>query len=167
MLRRITSVSARFAANEADNQSSPSLSEGGTRREAGLLIRKLKGNWISALLTAPLMAQASGSDGQQQGDDGNELTPSAGDAGVSITEWAAACAEFRVAIEAAGLAEAWSIKPLLSGKEVMSSLGMSSGGPMLGVAMNRLMEWQLENPCASKEDCEHWLNTSLKAELKL
>ena len=69
--------------------------------------------------------------------------------------------------KAAGLAEAWSIKPLLSGKEVMSSLGMSSGGPMLGVAMNRLMEWQLENPCASKEDCNQWLNTSLKSELKL
>lgn len=164
LLRRITSVASRFVATEADDPSSPSLSEGDTRREAGLLIRKLKGNWISALLTAPLMAQANASDGQQQGADGNEPTPSAG---VSITEWAAACAEFRVAIEAAGLAEAWSIKPLLSGKEVMSSLGMSSGGPMLGVAMNRLMEWQLENPCASKEDCNQWLNTSLKSELKL
>ena len=164
LLRRVTSVSARFAAMETDAPSSPSLSEGDTRREAGLLIRKLKGNWISALLTAPLMAhsESDGDDNKQQGDD--ELTICAG-VGVSVAEWAVACAEFRAAIEAAGLAEAWTIKPLLSGKEVMSSLGMSSGGPMLGAAMNRLMEWQLENPCASKAECEEWIETSLKPEL--
>ena len=111
--------------------------------------------------------------------------------------WADACGELRVAVEAAGLGEAWKIKPLLSGRDVMERLGMRygqypsplthslthspthslahplthsltrsrSGGPVLGTAMSRLMEWQLENPEADRDACLHWLDTSLRAEL--
>jgi len=81
-------------------------------------------------------------------------------------QWADACSEFRVAVEAAGLGEAWTIKPLLSGKDIMEHLGMKSGGPVLGKAMSRLMDWQLENPEGDKDACLRWFDTSLRAELE-
>ena len=145
------------ARSPAESCETSSLSAGGTRRDVGLLVRRLKEDWIPALLMAPLASvTVSGDAGAGEKRAGF----------MDSRQWADACSEFRVAVEAAGLGEAWTIKPLLSGKDIMEHLGMKSGGPVLGKAMSRLMDWQLENPEGDKDACLRWFDTSLRAELE-
>jgi len=51
----------------------------------------------------------------------------------------------------------WEMKPLLAGGDVMKVVGMSKGGPALGVLNERLIEWQLEHPAGTVEEATQWL----------
>lgn len=57
------------------------------------------------------------------------------------------------------LSQAHNIKPILNGKEVMQVLKVSPG-PKIGEIMSSLMDWQLDNPEATKEDAVRWLMAS-------
>ena len=146
------------------NEMDISLSQGFARRRVGMLIRKLKENWIVSLLVCPLL---SISDDQASFDSEDPVDRYSIDKEKAIEVWSVAILEFYLAVESSGIADAWQIKPLLSGKELMSSFGMTKGGPILGKATTRLMEWQLENPRAARDECERWLRTSLREELNI
>lgn len=60
-------------------------------------------------------------------------------------------------IDAYKLKDAWQEKPLLDGKRVMETLGWNKGGPELGQALDKLMEWQLANPSAGEDDARAFL----------
>ncbi|KAF6766474.1 transfer RNA nucleotidyltransferase [Ephemerocybe angulata] len=47
--------------------------------------------------------------------------------------------------------------PLLNGKEIMKAMNKTRGGPWLSVVQLHIMQWQLDNPTASAEDCRVWL----------
>ncbi|KIK70401.1 hypothetical protein GYMLUDRAFT_32406 [Collybiopsis luxurians FD-317 M1] len=59
-------------------------------------------------------------------------------------------------IEQLGLTTAADVKPLLDGREVVSALH-AKAGPWTGAVLARVIEWQLENPNGSKEECLSWL----------
>ncbi|KAI0078482.1 hypothetical protein K474DRAFT_1660286 [Panus rudis PR-1116 ss-1] len=48
-------------------------------------------------------------------------------------------------------------RTLLDGREVVQILGASKPGPWTGQVLSRVMEWQLEHPHGTKEECEAWL----------
>lgn len=60
------------------------------------------------------------------------------------------------------LTEAHQIKPILNGKEIMDILQLKPG-PQVGEALSQLMDWQLENPEASKDDAIRWVLSNLSA----
>ncbi|RDX56319.1 hypothetical protein OH76DRAFT_1414683 [Lentinus brumalis] len=47
-------------------------------------------------------------------------------------------------------------KPILDGREVVKMLG-ASPGPWTGQVLARVVEWQLEHPEGTKQECEAWL----------
>ncbi|KAI8809573.1 hypothetical protein BJ742DRAFT_804317 [Cladochytrium replicatum] len=59
-------------------------------------------------------------------------------------------------IQQDGLQQAWDLKPILSGKEVGSLLGMKPG-KMIGTVLHEVILWQFRNPHGSREECETWL----------
>ncbi|GMH37921.1 hypothetical protein BSKO_05805 [Bryopsis sp. KO-2023] len=65
--------------------------------------------------------------------------------------------DLKTTVHGFNLQEAWTIKPLLGGKEVMSVLEMERGGPELGKAMEHGMNWQLANPEGTKEQLAEYL----------
>jgi tRNA nucleotidyltransferase (CCA-adding enzyme) len=64
------------------------------------------------------------------------------------------------------LEEAFSMKPLLNGKEVQQAYGIKKGGPWLAEALNRVIEYQLANPDASHRDCLDYV-LRIKTQLEL
>jgi tRNA nucleotidyltransferase (CCA-adding enzyme) len=52
-----------------------------------------------------------------------------------------------------GLDSCWDLKPPVTGQEVMVALNMTKGGPELKTWIDRSMEWILEEPNISKEEC--------------
>lgn len=56
-----------------------------------------------------------------------------------------------------GLHDCWQWKPVLDGRTVMAAFGWKSGGPALGRAMDRVLDWQLAHPRGSAEECRAWL----------
>lgn len=60
-------------------------------------------------------------------------------------------------IAAMELDKVWELKPLLNGKEVMKAVGMTKGGPALGRLNEQLIDWQLDNPAATVEEAEAFL----------
>lgn len=56
-----------------------------------------------------------------------------------------------------GLEKAHQMKPILDGREIMQLVGRKKGGPWLGQTINELIDWQLENPQATKEDAKEYL----------
>ncbi|KZV95619.1 hypothetical protein EXIGLDRAFT_610365 [Exidia glandulosa HHB12029] len=60
-------------------------------------------------------------------------------------------------IEALDLPSTLAAKPLLDGNTVTRLLGQPKGGPWLQGVLHRVLEWQLDHPAASSEECETWL----------
>lgn len=52
--------------------------------------------------------------------------------------------------------EAHTLKPILNGHEVMNLLNLTPG-PSVGMIANDLIDWQLDNPEATKDDAIKWL----------
>ncbi|KAI9059577.1 hypothetical protein FKP32DRAFT_1579611 [Trametes sanguinea] len=68
----------------------------------------------------------------------------------------AAYNKFAYRIEELNLPPAVDAKPILDGREVVKLLG-ASPGPWTGQVLARVVEWQLERPAGTKEECEAWL----------
>ncbi|GLC34026.1 hypothetical protein PLESTB_000830000 [Pleodorina starrii] len=135
----------------------------------GQAIRKLKQHWKLGIVLAPVilmraaapLGQAdspSGSgSGSGSGASGSGSEPDA-DGGGELSDAAAArlemARELLAAVEAYGLAECWSWKPLMDGKKVMGLLGWSKPGPELGKVMAAVMDWQLMNPAGGLQEAE-------------
>ncbi|KAH9850667.1 hypothetical protein C2E23DRAFT_734552 [Lenzites betulinus] len=71
--------------------------------------------------------------------------------------------KFATRIEELGLAEAVDAKSILDGREVTTTLGAESPGPWTGQVLARVVEWQLEHPQGTKEQCEAWLRAEQAA----
>ncbi|KAI0825228.1 hypothetical protein BC628DRAFT_1320460 [Trametes gibbosa] len=66
-------------------------------------------------------------------------------------------------IEELGLAEAVHAKSILDGREVTTILGAANPGPWTGQVLARVVEWQLEHPQGTKDECEAWLRAEQAA----
>ncbi len=55
-------------------------------------------------------------------------------------------------IDELGLGECYNLQPLMNGKEVAQLLGIKPG-PTIGKYLQRLIEWQLEDPELTKQGC--------------
>ena len=51
------------------------------------------------------------------------------------------------------LNECWETKPPVTGQDVMAALNMTKGGPELKKWIDKSVEWALENPNITKEEC--------------
>ena len=138
-----------------------------TRTALGQAIRRLKGQWELAAVIAPLLqmpeAAPLGVDSPpQQGSEGGgcgPLDPEAPD--VASAGFLEVTNGLRAAVHACKLEKADTFKPLLDGKAVMAELGLKSGGPQLGAAMAKIMDWQLANPDGTAEQCREMLRSSM------
>ncbi|KAM6498359.1 hypothetical protein JOM56_006307 [Amanita muscaria] len=66
-------------------------------------------------------------------------------------------------IEELDLVRVADLKPLIDGRELLKVTGASKGGSWTGGLLARILEWQLENPAATKDACIEWLNNEKKA----
>lgn len=46
---------------------------------------------------------------------------------------------------------------VIQGREIVSIIGLTKGGPWTGQVVTQVVEWQLEHPDGTKEECEAWL----------
>ncbi|KAJ6604152.1 hypothetical protein DFH09DRAFT_1121786 [Mycena vulgaris] len=60
-------------------------------------------------------------------------------------------------VEALGLTNVGDEKPLLDGTTVRQILGVARPGPWTGHVLARVMEWQLQTPTGTIDDCTAWL----------
>ncbi|KAL8271571.1 hypothetical protein Esti_004477 [Eimeria stiedai] len=67
----------------------------------------------------------------------------------------------RSRIEALSLQDAWSLQPLLNGKQITTILPRASG-PKLGEVIEAQRAWQLANPAGSADDCMQHLKDIYK-----
>ncbi|KAK7694187.1 hypothetical protein QCA50_001367 [Cerrena zonata] len=56
-----------------------------------------------------------------------------------------------------GLQDAVDAKTLLDGREIVRIIGVPKPGPWTGQVLTQVVEWQLEHPDGTKEECETWL----------
>ena len=118
----------------------------------GLAIRQAKDNWGLAVALAFTL-----------GFDFSEAIAEVGDAKRAARVWSEVSAteaqeyvrQYREAVVSLKLDRAWTMKPMLNGKEVMQLLGVS--GPQVGKIINGLINWQLAHPHATAEECKRWL----------
>ncbi|KAI0367514.1 hypothetical protein BV20DRAFT_1054794 [Pilatotrama ljubarskyi] len=75
----------------------------------------------------------------------------------------AAYNQFATRIEELALPAAVDARPILDGREVVKILGAASPGPWTGQVLGRVVEWQLEHPQGTKEECEAWLRAEQAA----
>ncbi|KAH7883919.1 hypothetical protein F5I97DRAFT_1930135 [Phlebopus sp. FC_14] len=59
-------------------------------------------------------------------------------------------------VEELGVDKAVDARPLLNGNEVIKVVG-SKPGPWTAVLLAKIVEWQLEHPDGSKDECKNWL----------
>ena len=65
------------------------------------------------------------------------------------------------------LLNAYALRPIVDGKQLMRALDTKSGGPWLTVALKIVMEWQLRNPEKREPDLAIAEVVSRRAELGL
>ena len=47
----------------------------------------------------------------------------------------------------------------IQGREIVRIIGVAKAGPWTGQVVTQVVEWQLEHPEGTKEECEQWLQT--------
>ncbi|GMH37929.1 hypothetical protein BSKO_05813 [Bryopsis sp. KO-2023] len=131
----------------------------------GLWVRELKELWRVGALMAPLLAMSEAEPfSVEPSDSRTEIPPSLKNMVEGPNVWENRLAFFddlKTTVHGFNLQEAWAIKPLLGGKEVMSVLEMEKGGPQLGKAMEHGMNWQLANPEGTKEQLAEYLKKGI------
>lgn len=140
--------------------------------QLGRCVKQLKDMWPSGLFlacllcskeAAPLGVEDATEELAPWGEegDGASMLPAALSSSLAhvpdLHEHLEMCKSLEAAIKAYEIHTCWQWKPLLNGKEVMQTLEMTQGGPLLGVAMDSCFDYQLVNPRATKEDCRGWL----------
>ena len=104
-----------------------------TRLEIGMVIRKLKGLWLTCLNLAAI------ADILSMG--GNEMDQSS----------KAFLLLYEIIVHY-DLDECWRQRPLLDGKAMIKSLGLKNG-PVVGIYMNEQIKWMLRHPNGTKDEC--------------
>lgn len=117
-----------------------------SRKELGQLIRKLGENWGSTLLYC-LFKDILIYETEHKQQQDVEFSQS------TIYEFYSSLVD-RVFSEE--LNDAWALKPILNGKEVLPLFG-KKGGPWLMNVLADMVDKQLENPSFSKDDAKEWL----------
>ncbi|KAJ2784674.1 CCA tRNA nucleotidyltransferase, mitochondrial [Coemansia javaensis] len=107
-----------------------------SRRALGLLVREAGPRWPAATLFAAAVAGI------------------AGPADLS------AFAAFAAAISDHGLADAFALKHIVDGRAVADIMGIK-GGPAIRVALDRIMEWQLDHPHGTAAECEAFVRSEV------
>ncbi|KAH9891118.1 hypothetical protein C8Q73DRAFT_651598 [Cubamyces lactineus] len=90
-------------------------------------------------------------------DDANDL-----DVGAA-SKYIAAYNKLADRIEELDLPPAVDAKPIVDGREVVKILEAPSAGPWTGQVLARVIEWQLEHPEGTREQCEAWLRAEQAA----
>ncbi len=62
-------------------------------------------------------------------------------------------------VDGLGLDGVWRMRPLLNGQELMKLLGLSPG-PQVKHHLDKMVEWQLQHPQATKQDAIQWVGSS-------
>ncbi|KAG2449718.1 hypothetical protein HYH02_005245 [Chlamydomonas schloesseri] len=125
----------------------------------GQVIRKLKQHWKLGIALAPVVLMHAAEPLGVAGSSGAVAAAETADGQGELSE-AAAGARLEMsrallaAVEAYGLTECWTWKPLMDGKKVMTLLGWSKPGPELGKVLAAVMDWQLQHPAGSLAEAE-------------
>lgn len=131
-----------------------------SRKEMGLFIRKCGAQWdlvllyglFKDLLDIVLAAEAAGAGGQD---------PIAAATAGNSPEFDAVFSKYEsivAQVQTQNLANAWQLKPLLNGRE-MSTLYDAKGGQWMSGLIKHIIEYQLENPEATKDQASEYLLT--------
>lgn len=64
-------------------------------------------------------------------------------------------------LEHSNLEGCWEWRPLLSGRDVMSTFGIR--GPSVGYIVQQIKNWMLLNPNGNRDQCEEWLGENLSS----
>ncbi|KAL7517498.1 hypothetical protein ACHAWX_002416 [Stephanocyclus meneghinianus] len=115
------------------------------RLRAGLLLRSLKGHWVTCLLASAAWEirsiQLATADGDTA-DNPLRAIP----AEQPFLEF------YRSLIQDLALDECWCIRPHLNGKEIISELHLPRG-PKVGIYIEDQLQWMLLNPNGTREEC--------------
>lgn len=129
------------------------------RLGAGLLLRELKDLWRTGMDLACAREMAMLMEKEENNSSAaattTTTTTTPGRARARILEVLTRYQRTREALEAMGLDQIWTLRPLLDGKAAITLLSLPKG-PMVGQVMEAQIEWQLQNPQGSaKELTEH------------
>ncbi|PVV04549.1 hypothetical protein BB560_000953 [Smittium megazygosporum] len=112
-----------------------------SRIELGLLIREIGPQWKLANLFASAV----------------DMISTEFDVNMGIRQYK----KFNALVESYGLENAHSFKYIVNGKEVSQLLGIKPG-PAIKKHLDKVMQWQLENPDGTKDDCKKYILESLE-----
>jgi len=113
-----------------------------SRSRVGMFVRELGAGWRYQYLCALLL----------------EAIPHWKEGGAEGTQKVLAkYSTFLSQIKDMGLEEAHTFKTVLNGKKLMTALGQKKSGPWMMGVVNRVMEWQLENPEKDAESANEWV----------
>ncbi len=115
------------------------------RLKAGRFVKASKMNWVSSLYLAAAVRYISSKD---------TMNASTKTSAITVTR-------LSQAIHDAQLHEAWTIVPLLPGKQLMQKLQLKPG-PMIGEYQQRQLDFQYQFPNGTVDECLAYLQSSAK-----
>ena len=132
-----------------------------TRLEGGLALRKMGETWRLAVLLEALCAVVPGMSDTEvptwAGEYAFEPDAAPADVRERVAAGVKAAASKFEAVEqrvaSLDLNECWETKPPVTGQDVMAALNMTKGGPELKKWIDKSVEWALENPNITKQEC--------------
>lgn len=132
-----------------------------TRLEGGLALRKMGETWRLAVLLEALCAVVPGMSDAEVPTWAGEYAFEPDAAPADVRERVAAGVKAAVSkfeaveqrVASLELNECWETKPPVTGQDVMAALNMTKGGPELKKWIDKSVEWALENPNITKEEC--------------
>jgi len=131
-----------------------------SRLEAGLALRKMGPTWKSAVILQSL-TDMPGIDASHVEKWAVDYSVHPADAPTDVIDKVQtgikSVADKITAVETRitdlGLNQCWELKPPVTGQDVMAALNMTKGGPELKKWIDKSIEWILESPDISKEEC--------------
>jgi hypothetical protein len=150
----MATILSEFRSQLAANDNAQSTREGGGPRKlmppcrlrVGLLLRSLKEQWVTCLLTAAAWeVRTHAKPHEGDGDEGMITTP-------SVPEDLPIRALYRTIVDELHLDGCWRVRPHLNGKDVIKELGLRNG-PQVGLYVEDQTRWMLLNPNGTREEC--------------
>eukprot|EP00239_Pterosperma_sp_CCMP1384_P002298 CAMPEP_0197846662 /NCGR_PEP_ID=MMETSP1438-20131217/3993_1 /TAXON_ID=1461541 /ORGANISM="Pterosperma sp., Strain CCMP1384" /LENGTH=524 /DNA_ID=CAMNT_0043458383 /DNA_START=487 /DNA_END=2058 /DNA_ORIENTATION=- len=142
------------------------------RVEIGKMMKSIQGNWRIALPLAAIMDSPCAASLMEETSNGLVALDRAGSStephrasdqkllgehcDIQRQRRANLCRNIEEVVRLMELQDAWSIKPLMNGKEIMQFLQMKQAGPQLGQITKGLLEWQYAHPRGTVEQCQEW-----------
>ncbi|KAL3796762.1 hypothetical protein HJC23_010909 [Cyclotella cryptica] len=115
------------------------------RLRTGLLIRSLKGHWVTCLLASAAWEIRSMERANAEGSTPENPLQ-------AIPAEQPSLEFYRSVVQDLALDECWRIRPLLNGKEIISELQIPRG-PTVGIYIEDQLQWMLLNPKGTREEC--------------